>query len=161
MLLLASYDIVFQEVPGEVTLALNLSACPNRCPGCHSPHLREEVGESLDDELLDGLLTHYGVTVSCIAFMGGDGDPAEVDRLAALIKSSTNLKTAWYSGREMLSPAVRLENFDFIKLGPYDPQKGGLSSPDTNQRFYCVEGDATGRKMVDATSLFRKKTLTS
>ena len=45
MLRLASFDVVFQEIPGEVTLALNLSGCPNRCAGCHSPHLWEEVGE--------------------------------------------------------------------------------------------------------------------
>ncbi len=174
MLLLASYDIVFQEVPGEVTLALNLSACPNRCPGCHSPHLREAVGETLDDELLEGLLARYGASVSCVAFMGGDGDPAEVNRLAAKIHrwagakeageaaDGTGLKTAWYSGRGVLSPAVDLADFDFIKLGPYDPARGGLSSPDTtNQRFYRVEGSGPERKMVDATELFRKNTLSS
>ena len=170
MLLLASYDIVFQEVPGEVTLALNISACPNLCPGCHSPHLREVVGETLDGELLEGLLARYGGTVSCVAFMGGDGDPAEVNRLAARVHewavekgtaaNGTRLKTAWYSGRAALSPDVYLENFDFIKLGPYDPARGGLSSPDTtNQRFYRLEGSGPERKMVDATELFRKKPL--
>ncbi len=160
-MLLASYDIVFQEVPGEVTLALNLSACPNRCTGCHSPHLREAVGEPLDDELLEGLLARYGGAVTCVAFMGGDGDPAEVDRLAARVKGAAQLKTAWYSGREELSPAVRLANFDFIKLGPYDQQRGGLDSPDTtNQRFYRIEGSGADRKMTDATELFRKKPLT-
>ena len=182
MLLLASYDIVFQEVPGEVTLALNLSACPNRCPGCHSIHLREEVGEALDDGLLHGLLARYGGSVTCVAFMGGDGDPVEVNRLAALVHEWTPpaepafevpagfadekpvaLKTAWYSGREKLSPAVNLSNFDFIKLGPYDPERGGLDSPETNQRFYRIEMEAVGRgyKMIDETALFRKKSLTS
>ncbi len=157
MLLLASYDIVFQEVPGEVTLALNLSACPNLCPGCHSPHLREEIGETLDDELLDGLLARYGGSVTCVAFMGGDGDPAEVSRLAARVKSTGKLKAVWYSGREELSPAMNLANLDFIKLGPYDPQYGGLSTPGTNQRFYRVEGG----ELVDATVLFAKKPLSS
>ena len=60
MLRLASFDVVFQEIPGEVTLALNLSGCPNRCAGCHSPHLWEEVGEPLDDNLLNSLLSGYG-----------------------------------------------------------------------------------------------------
>lgn len=160
MLLLASYDIVFQEIPGEVTLALNLAGCPNRCPGCHSPHLRDATGETLDDKLLKGLLARYGGAVSCVAFMGGDGDPAEVNRLAALVRGGSGLKTAWYSGRATLSPAIDLANFDFIKTGPYDPDRGGLDSPDTtNQRFYRVEGSAPDRKMVDATELFRKKML--
>ncbi len=178
MLLLSSYDIVFQEVPGEVTLALNLSACPNLCPGCHSPHLREQVGETLDDGLLDGLLARYGGAVTCVAFMGGDGDPAEVSRLAARVKSynptekpvpdvrttsksadKTPKKVAWYSGRGELSQEVSLDNLDFVKLGPYDPERGGLDSPGTNQRFYRVEGPAGERKMTDATSLFPKKPL--
>ena len=53
---IASYDIVFQEVPGEVTLALNISQCPNHCPGCHSPHLQDDIGLPLDEKVLDGLL---------------------------------------------------------------------------------------------------------
>jgi anaerobic ribonucleoside-triphosphate reductase activating protein len=156
MLLLASYDIVFQEVPGEVTLALNLSACPNRCPGCHSPHLREEVGDRLDDELLEGLLGRYGGAVSCVAWMGGDGDPGEVSRQAEKVHREAGLKTAWYSGRGELSPDMNLTNIDYVKLGPYDPARGGLSTPGTNQRFYRVEGSGPDRKMVDATELFRK-----
>jgi anaerobic ribonucleoside-triphosphate reductase activating protein len=160
MLLLASYDIVFQEVPGEVTLALNFASCPNNCPGCHSQHLREAVGERLDDELMAGLLARYGSAASCVAFMGGDGSPAEVNRLAATVKAA-GLKTCWYSGREELSPAIDLANFDFIKLGPYDEKYGGLDSPTTNQRFYRVEDNpnAETRNLIDATALFRKKTL--
>ncbi len=158
MLLLASYDIVFQEVPGEVTLALNLSACPNRCPGCHSPHLREAVGEPLDETLLDGLLGSYGDTVSCVGFMGGDGDTGEVNRLAAFVKGwrRRDLKTAWYSGRAELPEEGRIDlsNFDYIKLGPYTAERGGLGTPGTNQRFYRVGPDGT---LADTTSLFDKK----
>ena len=29
-------EVVFREFPDEVTLALNISGCPNHCPGCHS-----------------------------------------------------------------------------------------------------------------------------
>jgi len=228
MLRLASYDIVFQEVPGEVTLALNLSLCPNRCPGCHSPHLRGAVGERLDDALLAGLLSRYGDAVTCVAFMGGDNDPAEVNRLAAAVHAwgnapdvrgcedtaimpgcesaaavhalegdaatvhglgsegievvhglggddapvvqglesddtpavhavqGANLKTAWYTGREELPETIALENLDFIKLGPYDPTRGGLDSPTTNQRFYRVEHATATQKLIDETASFQK-----
>jgi anaerobic ribonucleoside-triphosphate reductase activating protein len=161
MLLLASYDIVFQEVPGEVTLALNFASCPNNCPGCHSQHLREAVGERLDDELMEGLLARDGDgAATCVAFMGGDGSPAEVNRMATMVKAA-GLKTCWYSGREELSPAIDLANFDFIKLGPYDEAHGGLDSPTTNQRFYRVEDNPATetRSLIDATALFRKKPL--
>ena len=90
---------MFQEVPNEVTLALNISGCPNRCKGCHSPHLWEDTGEELTTDLLDGLLERYGVGITCVCFMGGDQDPAYVAELAAFVHAR-GYKTAWYSGRE-------------------------------------------------------------
>ncbi len=155
MLRLASYDIVFQEVPGEVTLALNFSACPNHCPGCHSPHLQEDVGELFDDNLLAGLLDRYGTAATCVCFMGGDADPAEVARLAAVVRgaSAGRLKTGWYSGRAALPSGFPLGAFNFIKLGPYVEARGGLDCEGTNQRFYRVDGGA----LVDLTATFRKK----
>ena len=38
-----NFDIVFAEIPGETTLAINIANCPNRCPGCHSPHLQADA----------------------------------------------------------------------------------------------------------------------
>lgn len=141
MLRFASYDIVFQEVPGEITLALNLSNCPNACQGCHSPHLREDIGEVLDAEALAALLEKYGDAVSCVCFMGGDAEAAAVERSAVLVKrlSGGKLKTAWYSGMDALAPGIRTEHFDYIKIGSYIEALGGLASPTTNQRFYRVE----------------------
>lgn len=153
MLRLASFDVVFREVPGEVTLALNLSECPNRCPGCHSPHLRERVGEPLDEALLEGLLARYGASISCVCFMGGDSDPREVARLSGRVRELSHgaLKTGWYSGREELPPEVDRRQFDYLKLGPYVAQLGGLDSPHTNQRFYRIGPDGG---MTDLTSDF-------
>jgi len=162
----ASYDIVFQEIPGEVTLALNLSGCPCHCPGCHSPHLADDIGEVLDEELLDGLIARYKGLITCVAFMGGDAEPDEVARLAAYIKQlpitnhQSPIKTAWYSGRQQ-APFPLGEGggeascpFDYIKLGPYIESLGGLKSPTTNQRLYKRVGDA----WEDITSSFWKKT---
>jgi anaerobic ribonucleoside-triphosphate reductase activating protein len=145
MLRLASYDIVFQEIPGETTLALNLSGCPNRCPGCHSPHLQREGGEVLDEPLLEGLLERYGAGVTCVCWMGGDGAPQQLVGQAAWVRQR-GLKTAWYSGREDFPPAY----FDYVKLGPYIESLGGLDSPTTNQRLYR---QAEGR-WEDITHLF-------
>ncbi|MCD7968845.1 MAG: anaerobic ribonucleoside-triphosphate reductase activating protein [Alistipes sp.] len=154
MLRLASYDIVFQEIPGEVTLALNLSGCPNGCPGCHSPHLQEQAGEPLDERLFGGLLEIYAGSVTCVCFMGGDAEPGEVDRLAAFTRrvAGGRLKTGWYSGRQQLAGEIDPGNFDFIKLGPYVSRLGGLDSPQTNQRFYKI----VGGRMEDITSVFRR-----
>ena len=144
MLKVASYDIVFQEIPGEVTLALNLSGCPCHCHGCHSQHLWEDFGEPLTEELLDDLIARYVGLITCVCFMGGDQAPEEVARLAEHVRLSpitynlSPLKTAWYSGRPEMPAFISAENgpYDYIKIGPYIESLGGLKSPTTNQRLY-------------------------
>ena len=147
----ASFDIIFQEIPGEVTLALNLSGCPCHCAGCHSPHLWEDTGEPLDTDLLDGLTDRYKGLITCVCFMGGDQDPAYVAQMAAHVKQ-LGLKAAWYSGR-MNFPTE--EVFDYVKLGPYIEALGGLKSEKTNQRLY----KRVGQEWEDITSSFWRKTL--
>lgn len=151
MLKYVSYDIVFQEIPDEVTLTLHLSNCPNRCPGCHSPQLMEDIGEVLTTETLSRLIRSYGSAVTCVCFMGGDADKAEVARLAGFVKSNTDLKTAWYSGRDVSVVAVR--GLDYVKSGPYIQELGGLRKRTTNQRLYKVSADGT---YEDITRLFWK-----
>jgi anaerobic ribonucleoside-triphosphate reductase activating protein len=155
MLRFPSYDIVFQEVPDEVTLAINISNCPYCCKGCHSPHLQINTGELLNQAALTELLTKYGEAVTCVCFMGGDADPKEVERAAAFIQKTTNnrIKCAWYSGKAVFPEECSLQYFDYIKLGPYVDHLGGLDSPMTNQRFYRIENG----KMVDMTSRFTNK----
>ena len=148
----ASFEIVFQEVPGEVTLALNISGCPNRCPGCHSPHLREDIGEELTPELLDILVARYAPGITCVCFMGGDQDSEYVAELAQYVRLK-GLKTAWYSGKEWDIAKFKSTVFDFVKFGPYVKALGGLKSPTTNQRFYRREGE----NWIDETSLFHRK----
>ena len=149
----ASFDIVFQEIPGEVTLALNLSNCPCHCPGCHSPHLAEDIGEPVNKELLDGLLARYGAMITCVCFMGGDSEPDEVAKWAEYIHqlpmTNHQLKTAWYSGR-MNMPSTDV--FDYVKLGPFIEALGGLKSKTTNQRLY----KRVGEEWLDITANFWK-----
>ena len=149
---IASYDIVFQDVPGEVTLSLNLSQCPNCCPGCHSPQLQEDIGYPLDDEMLGGLLERYGNDITCVCFMGGDREPGEVMRLAGLVKKA-GIKTAWYSGRQKLPDCFDAGVLDYVKVGPYIESRGPLTNPDTNQIMYRIEDGV----MTDITASFRKK----
>lgn len=150
-----NFDIVFAEVPDEVTLAVNITGCPHRCAGCHSPHLREDRGERLDGEALAALLGRYGAGITCLCFMGGDGDPHAIAALAAEVRRlAPQLRVAWYSGCDALPEGVAPETFDYIKLGPYVAARGPLSSPDTNQRFYRVGRDGT---MEDITYRFRRR----
>lgn len=173
MLKYVNYDIVFQEIPDEVTLAVNLSGCPVGCPGCHSSFLKGDVGDELSGAVLDCLLEKYGRDITCLCFMGGDGAPQEVAALAVHLKEKTSgrLKTGWYSGRADLPQGLDPSVFDYVKLGPYIQEKGGLHSPTTNQRLYKVAaGSAAGISgqqiavkndrgvfLQDITSIFWKK----
>jgi anaerobic ribonucleoside-triphosphate reductase activating protein len=121
MLRYADYDIVFQEIPDEVTLAINLSNCPNHCKGCHSAYLMEDLGEPLTEESLSTLLGKYGKAITCVCFMGGDASPAEVEQLAAFLhkQTITPVKVGWYSGKSKLPEHFDVSHFQYIKLGPY------------------------------------------
>ena len=142
MLKCYSYDIVCQEIPDEITLAVNISCCPNRCPGCHSPWLWEDEGEAMTEEMLSSLIDTYSSAITCFCFMGGDAEPFEVERLAKWIRSKyPGIKTAWYSGRENIPESFDIKALDYIKLGPYIEALGGLKSPSTNQALYKVSQD--------------------
>ena len=120
MLKYTDYDIVFQEIPDEVTLAINLSNCPNRCKGCHSPYLQQNVGELLTEENLSILLQKYGKAVTCVCFMGGDADPYDVAYFADFLQRQqiAPVKVGWYSGKPKLPAEFPIQNFQYIKLGP-------------------------------------------
>ncbi|MBE6217171.1 MAG: anaerobic ribonucleoside-triphosphate reductase activating protein [Bacteroidales bacterium] len=142
MLRCYSYDIVCQEIPDEITLAVNISCCPNRCPGCHSPWLWEDAGEEMTEEMLVTLIGRYSSAVTCFCFMGGDADPFEVQRLAQCVrKEFPHLRTAWYSGKERIPDAFDISSMDYIKIGPYIAEKGGLKSRETNQMLFRVHPD--------------------
>lgn len=153
MLRYVDTDIVFQEIPDEVTLAVNLSGCPCHCPGCHSPHLWGDTGLPLDNDAIDALIRPLDIT--CLSLMGGDAQPAEVDRLFAHIRRQfPNLHTAWYSGRSLIAPGIHLKNLDYLKLGPYLAHLGGLRSPRTNQRLYRI----VSNRLIDITSRLQRTT---
>ena len=139
MLKYVDTKIVFQEIPDEITLAINISNCPCHCEGCHSPYLAEDIGEPLDLQHLTNLIdNNRGIT--CICIMGGDANPSEVDDIAQDIKEYyPELKVGWYSGRQELSKDIDLENFDFVKLGPYIEELGPLNSKTTNQVLLEIE----------------------
>ena len=148
-------DIVFQEIPDETTLAINLTSCPCHCPGCHSNYLGQDIGKPLDITEIGCLMSVYGKSITCICFMGGDAAPAEVQKLADDIKQRyPHYKVAWYSGRQYLPHEIDKKHFDYIKLGPYIAHLGPLSSAKTNQRMLKKQQDGS---FSDITAGFWKK----
>ena len=155
MLKYVNCGIVFQEIPDEVTLSINISNCPCHCPGCHSSYLWEDTGEVLDEKEISRFVGEYGSSISCICLMGGDAAPQEVNGLAAFIrKAYPAMKVGWYSGRTILSSQIDLENFNYVKVRPYIKHLGSLKEKTTNQRLYKVLDD---KSLEDITSRFWKK----
>lgn len=143
--------VVFEEIPNEITLAINITNCPCHCKGCHSQFLWEDVGTELTAQEMTNLLEkNDGIT--CVCFMGGDREPNLINELAFYLKRIKKIKVGWYSGRNELPENINLKNFDFIKLGEYREELGGLNKRTTNQRFYIVHDN----KMEDKTFLFWK-----
>ena len=130
------YSIVFQEVPDEVTLAINISGCPHKCEGCHSKYLWEYEGNYISDDLED-LIKKYDGLITCVCFMGGDQNQTELTDLLTHIKNK-GLKTALYTGLGSIIylHSKILANLDYCKIGWYDSSRGGLDNPNTNQQMY-------------------------
>ena len=135
-------EVTFSEFPDEVSLCINISNCPFKCEGCHSPELQKNTGTELTkEELYKLILNNKGV--SCIGFMGGN--PEDINNLALYVKRTYNnkYKVGWYWGGENIPNEININNFDYIKVGPYIEEKGPLDNPNTNQKMYKVQRGIT------------------
>jgi anaerobic ribonucleoside-triphosphate reductase activating protein len=142
--------VVFEEIPDEITLAINITNCPCHCKGCHSEFLWEDKGILLTTEELDSLIDkNDGITTVC--FMGGDAEPELINALAEYVHEVKHLKVGWYSGRDSYYKNIDFNWFDYIKLGHYDENLGGLNKRTTNQRLYKLKHEVLddGVKKID------------
>lgn len=145
------YDITFQEVPDEITLVFNISGCPYRCEGCHSQYLWNYVGSYVSDDM-DEIIKKYEKLVTCICLMGGDQNLSELTELLIKIKKIYGLKTCVYSGNDDISIFNNIVKYlDYLKIGRYIEELGGLNKDTTNQKFYAV----CDSKLKDITSRFK------
>ena len=144
---------VFAEIPDEITLAISISGCPIRCKGCHSKYLWDDVGEPLSVDSLSTLLRDH-VGISCVCFMGGDQAPEEINTLTQWVKENSDVRTAWYSGADEVSPVINLNNLDYLKIGHYSEKAGPLNSRTTNQILWRIEHEEGENKKTNITSRF-------
>lgn len=142
-------DVVMEEIPGRVSLAVEISNCQGNCAGCHSPFLKEDIGEQLTlDRALSLIDDNFGV--NCFLLLGEGNDPEALRALARGLRSADgHILLALYSGRSVVEDDL-YELFDYVKVGPYIAEKGPLNSPTTNQRLYFHGKDITS-------SFWRKK----
>ena len=122
------------EVPDEISLIYTISGCPLRCSGCHSADLRNPaLGRRLTAEDLKSMVERYMNLATCVCFLGGEWHPEPLVDLLKVVRE-VGLKTCLYTGRDVVDDRIA-QQLDFLKLGPFVPELGGLDSPTTNQRF--------------------------
>ena len=144
---------IFQEVPDEITLGISISGCTIHCKNCHSQELWNDVGTDLTTDELHRLITqHNGIT--CVCFMGGEHDIAYLIELCKSIHD--DIKVAWYCGLAKVPEKYNdiFNYLDFVKIGPYIEELGGLTSPKTNQRFYMIKHKDGANEFIDLTNIF-------
>lgn len=131
---------IFKEIPSEITLGISISGCQIRCVGCHSRELWEDKGIILGMTEFQWLLNqHTGIT--CVCLFGGEHD---IDSLIELFMyAHKRVKTAWYCGLDRIPDNKKgiLQYLDYLKLGHYDQELGGLDSLTTNQKLYLVNDE--------------------
>ena len=144
--------IVFQEIPNEISLAYFISGCPLHCKGCHSSFAwSRSCGREWNILEYQKNLIKYSQEVTCLLFLGGEWHEEELIESLKLAHAQ-GYKTALYTGLEEVS-AHLLSHLDYIKLGPWIAERGGLDSPSTNQRLIEVK---TGQILNQLMSTSRK-----
>ena len=135
-------QVVFKEIPNEVSLAIQVTGCALRCIDCHSKDSwNQALGELLTPEVLKALILTYREYITCVLLMGGEWDGAIYQLLEVVRENS--LKTALYTGLEIGNVDVRLlSRLDYIKCGRFIKEAGPLSSTKTNQKLIELK---TGR----------------
>ena len=133
-----NFQIVFQEVPGEISLCFSISGCKLRCKGCHSPFLwKEGKGKLLTQEYYTKLLNRYKNYATCVLFMGGEWHELELIEYLK-IANEKEYKTCLYTGEETVSEYISAK-LTWLKTGKWIEHLGGLESVTTNQKFIEIK----------------------
>ena len=150
-------DIYLNEIPGEISLGISFTGCPIHCRGCHwEPLWDNRLGSPLTYETLEYMITRNNYA-SCILFMGGEWDKFLINFIKYVRGGYPDKKTALYSGQELafFEDTEYMDYLDYLKVGPYIEELGGLQSPDTNQRLFRLEN---GEIEEDLTLWLQKNT---
>lgn len=154
MIKYTGYSVVMQEVPDEISLAIEISNCPHRCPGCHSPELQQDVGYDLERDL-PALLKEYEGRITCVCIMGEGNDRDALVRCLMKVRGA-GLKTCLYSGSSVFDLSLQCW-IDYYKIGPYIKERGGLDTPGTNQSMWKLTVNGMTKNYSDITYKFQKR----
>lgn len=148
MLKYRSLQTSFSSVDSEISVAIEITNCPHKCDGCHSPELCEDIGSEICPDNIEMILLPFmdfyaKPLFTCIVFMGGDHDSETlVNILERCKKSFPKVKLCLYTGSEYINPKI-FNLLNYLKVGKYNKELGGLDSKNTNQRFIRIKEGVT------------------
>ena len=167
-----STGITLTEIPDRITYFIELGNCTQNCAGCHSPHLADSVKTPISLEGVERMAERAAEQgANAIALMGGTTNGISDDDLITILSTlSCILPVCLYSGsddEEHDKTIAQKGGVTWLKTGSYQEERGGLSSPTTNQHFYkliarfvtdnkgfLIQSDTT---FHDITHLFQKQ----
>lgn len=125
------------EVPEHNSICIYISGCRYCCKNCHYPMLRQnDFGDKLFENFIK-IVQLYQNQATCVCFLGeGQNTIYEHEEFYRMIEIARNynLKTCLYCGRDTYIEEW-MNGFDFVKLGSYQENCGGLDEKTTNQRL--------------------------
>ena len=126
--------IVFQEVPNEISLCFSITGCQVGCKGCHSTELwNKNFGQPLTNTNFQHWVNKYQGLISTVLFMGGEWQKdCLIEKL--ILAKKQGLKTCLYTGENDVNDEIS-KHLSYVKIGKWDPNQGGLNTPNTNQKF--------------------------
>lgn len=144
---ISNIQIVFQEVPDEISLAFSISGCQIGCKGCHSKETwNPYYGNLFNENDFKKEIEKYKNMVSCILFYGGEWNESLINYI--LIAKKEDFKIALYTGMELENIKDDIKkNLNYIKTGKYIQKVGGLKNENTNQNMYILENGKVKEKI--------------
>lgn len=144
-----TYNVVLQEVPGEISIGFSVATCRQKCQGCSYKSLEKYGTLELTMSQFEKILKDNKGLATCVLFMGGEEELELPDFLARA--KALGYKTCMYTGMKTIGDVDIniVSKLDFIKVGRWE----GISikEENTNQRFYSLP------KKLDLTFKFQEK----
>lgn len=129
--------ITYQEVPDKICFTFFVSGCKNNCKNC-SWKDKFEKNYDLDLKKFETEIKEKIGYVDVIVFLGGEWLDDFIDYLK--IAKNNGFDTCLYTGLDDVSKEIKI-NLDYLKVGKYIEELGGLFSKTTNQRFYDLKNN--------------------
>lgn len=129
--------ITFTEIPDEIAVYFEVGNCECRCKGCHSEYLWGDTGAKwMDAEDMLAYAERQAVADTIVLMGGLHNGVLKEDILYDFVVpfQLEGYKVGIYTGEE--EAPNWCYDLDYLKVGAYKEELGGLDKETTNQRFY-------------------------